>query len=57
VPTLILCGRAEVRLPDARVESLVERFGERRATTEAGPCLEELAERLAPELARAVGPR
>jgi glycerate kinase len=56
VPALILCGRAEVRLPDARVESLVERFGERRATTEAGPCLEELAERLAPEMARAVGP-
>jgi glycerate kinase len=57
VPALVLCGRAEVRLPDARVESLVERFGERRATTEAGPCLEELAERLAPEMARALGPR
>jgi glycerate kinase len=57
VPALILCGRAEVRLPDARVESLVERFGEGRATTEAGPCLEELAERLAPEMARTVGPR
>jgi glycerate kinase len=57
VRALILCGRAEVRPPDARVASLVERFGERRATAEAGPLLEELAERLAPEMARAVGPR
>jgi glycerate kinase len=57
IPALILCGRAEVRPPGARVESLVEWFGERRATTEAGPCLEELAERLAPETTRAVGPR
>lgn len=41
--TMILCGRAEVRPERVRVESLVERFGERRALEEAGACLEDLA--------------
>jgi glycerate kinase len=46
---LILCGRSEVRPEGVRVESLVERFGERRAMREAGPRLEELAALLAAE--------
>jgi glycerate kinase len=47
---MILCGRSEVRLDDVRVESLVERFGERRATTDAGGALEDLAAALALEI-------
>ena len=47
---MILCGRSEVRLDDVRVESLVERFGERRATTDAAGALEDLAATLAAEV-------
>jgi glycerate kinase len=46
---LILCGRSDVRPEGVRVESLVERFGERRAMAEAGPRLEELAALVAAE--------
>jgi glycerate kinase len=54
-PVMILCGRAEVRVEGVRVESLVERFGERRATTEAEPCLRDLAALVAAETGRTTG--
>ena len=43
----ILCGRCEIRLDGARVESLVEHFGESRAMAEPARSLEELAATLA----------
>ncbi len=54
-PAVILCGRAEVRPDGVRVESLVERFGERRAMGDAGRGLEELASMLAAEWGRPNG--
>lgn len=47
VPLAILCGRADVALPGAAIESLVERFGEERALGETRQVLERLAEELA----------
>lgn len=46
---LVLCGRSDVRPEGVRVESLVERFGERRAIEEAGPRLADLAALVAAE--------
>jgi glycerate kinase len=46
---LVLCGRSEVSPEGVRVESLVARFGERRAMDEARACLEELAASVAAE--------
>jgi glycerate kinase len=44
VPCVLLCGRTEVDVPDAKeVASLVERFGEDRAMTDTRAALEELA--------------
>jgi glycerate kinase len=40
---VVLCGRAEIRPPGVRVESLVDHVGEQRALTQAGAGLEELA--------------
>jgi glycerate kinase len=51
--TVILCGRCEMRPDDVRVESLVERFGERRATGETRLSLEKLAGIVASETSRA----
>jgi glycerate kinase len=42
-PVAILCGRADVRPEGARVASLVERFGPRRALEDARGALEDLA--------------
>ncbi len=43
VGVAVLCGRAELRPDGVRVVSLVERFGEERAMTDARRALEELA--------------
>jgi glycerate 2-kinase len=43
VDVVILCGRAELRPDGVRLVSLVERFGEERAMTDARRALEELA--------------
>src|SRR3954468_7379358 len=47
VRTLVLTGRAETKLQGAEVASLVERFGERRAFSDASGALTELATELA----------
>jgi len=49
---VVVCGRAEVRTPDVPVFSLVERFGEGRATEDARRALEDLAEEVAADAAR-----
>jgi len=45
-PVVVLCGRAEVAPEGAEVASLVERFGEERAMTDARRALEDLAAEL-----------
>jgi glycerate kinase len=50
VRAAVLCGRAEVEAPGARVVSLVERFGEERAMGETRAAVEELAAELASEM-------
>jgi glycerate 2-kinase len=47
VPMVALCGRSEIELPDVRVETLVDRFGEERATADARVALEDLAAEVA----------
>ena len=47
VPMAVLCGRSEIRMPGALVESLVDRFGEERAMGDARVALEELAAEVA----------
>ncbi|HXF71815.1 MAG TPA: glycerate kinase [Actinomycetota bacterium] len=47
VPAVVLCGRASVEVPGARVASLVERFGEERAMTDARAALADLAAEVA----------
>jgi len=47
VPMAVLCGRSEIEMPDARVESLVDRFGEERAMGDARDALEDLAAEVA----------
>ena len=46
-PVMVLCGRAEVAPEGAEVASLVERFGEERALTDARRALEDLAAEVA----------
>ncbi len=46
-PVVVLCGRAEVRPPGARVASLVERFGEDRALRDTSGALADLAAEVA----------
>jgi len=43
VPMAVLCGRSEIEMPEARVVSLVNRFGEERAMGDARGALEDLA--------------
>ncbi|MGH2529368.1 MAG: glycerate kinase [Actinomycetota bacterium] len=52
VPVVVLCGRAEVRPPDVHVFSLVDRFGEERATEDARRALEDLAGEVAADATR-----
>jgi glycerate kinase len=47
VEVAVVCGRAEIRVPDATVVSLVETFGEDRAMHDTRRALEELAQALA----------
>lgn len=47
VPVVVLCGRSEIVLPDVRVETLVDRFGEERAMRDARGALEDLAAEVA----------
>lgn len=47
VPMAVLCGRSEIEMPEARVVSLVNRFGEERAMGDARSALEDLAAEVA----------
>ena len=47
IPMAVLCGRSEIEMPEARVASLVERFGEERAMGDARRSLEDLAAEVA----------
>jgi glycerate kinase len=47
VPIAVLCGRSEIELPDVRLESLVDRFGEERAMGDARGALVDLAAEVA----------
>ena len=47
VPIAVLCGRSEIEMPEARVVSLVNRFGEERAMGDARSALEDLAAEVA----------
>ncbi|MEX2203621.1 MAG: glycerate kinase [Actinomycetota bacterium] len=47
VPMAVLCGRSEIEMPEARVASLVDRFGEERAMGDARNALEDLAAEVA----------
>jgi glycerate kinase len=53
VRTLVLAGRADTKLEGAEVASLVDRFGERRAFSDAGGALKELAREQAEALTSA----
>jgi glycerate kinase len=50
VPVVVFCGRADVDLPGATVVSMADVVGPGRAIREAGPSLEELAEKVASSL-------
>jgi glycerate 2-kinase len=52
VPVVVLCGRSEIEMPDALVQSLVDRFGEERAMGDARGALEDLAAMLALDVER-----
>lgn len=56
VPMAVLCGRSEIEMPEARVESLVDRFGEERAMGHARDALEDLAAEVALDLDRLSSP-
>jgi glycerate kinase len=47
IPMAVLCGRSEIAMPEARVASLVGRFGEERAMGDARRSLEDLAAEVA----------
>ncbi len=51
VPTLVVCGRADISLDDVSVFDLVGRFGEDRAMAETRPALEELMAEVAATIA------
>jgi glycerate kinase len=55
VPVAVVAGQASIEPDGVEVASLAERFGVRRAMSDAGPALEELAEELAGSAERLVG--
>ena len=56
VPMAVLCGRSEIDMPGARVESLVDRVGEERAMGDARGALEDLAAEVAHDPERLSSP-
>ena len=57
IPMAVLCGRSEIEMPEARVASLVDRFGEERAMGDARSALEDLAAEVARDPERLSSPR
>ncbi|MEX0989600.1 MAG: glycerate kinase [Actinomycetota bacterium] len=47
VPVVVVCGRADMQVPDIRVRSLVERFGLPRAMEDTRRALQDLAAEMA----------
>ena len=56
IPMAVLCGRSEIEMPEARVASLVDRFGEERAMGDARSALEDLAAEVARDRERLSSP-
>src|SRR5262249_15011722 len=52
VPAVVLCGERAIDVEGVRIESLVERFGERTARDQARSSLETLAAEVAAGLAK-----